>query len=588
MIAVTQADQGNAGATRRQAPRGPSKCPTGIRGLDEILTGGVPRGRPTLVCGGAGCGKTLLAMEFLVHGAVEHGEAGVFIAFEESVEELRRNVASLGHDLRTLAKQHLLLVEHVELSQPQEESGDFTLEGLFVRLQHAVAQVNAKRVVLDTIENLFAGFTDERIVRTEMQRLFHWIKANHLTAIVTAERGDGSLTRQGIEEYVSDCVILLDNRINEQLATRRLRVVKYRGSAHGGDEYPFLIDKRGIVIVPATSVHLNQQAPTKYVSSGIRELDLMLGGKGYYAGSTVLVSGGAGTGKSCLAACFLDGVCRRGERAMYFSFEESKHQIVRGMNSIGLDLQKRADKGLLRFHCSRPSLHGLELHLVSMHAVIEEFRPAAVVIDPFTDLSSIGSSREVHAMLTRLIDFLKAHNLTTILTGLTYGDRSLEEAAVGISSLIDTWIELRDVETSAERNRTIYVRKSRGMAHSNQVREFLITSRGILIMDVCVGEDGILMGSARRAHILRLRGLESAQQRRSVALRKQLESRKAVMEARIATLRTEMKAELERLESDYRLDLRDELSERRDRSAMGELRTECGVETGLPGRRART
>ena len=560
----------------KRVPRGLLKCPTGIRGLDEITGGGLPRDRPILVCGGPGCGKTLLAMEFLVRGAVEYGEHGVFIAFEETAEELARNVASLGQDVRSLIAQKVLFIDHVQIDPDNQEAGDYNLEGLFVRLKHAVDVVKAKRIVLDTIENLFSGFGNASIVRVELRRLFRWLKENHLTAVITAEGGDGTLTRQGIEEYVSDCVIRLDHRVSEQLATRRLRVVKYRGSKHGTDEYPFLIDDHGIAVVPVTSLELNRAAPTTFVSSGVPQLDSMLGGKGYYTGSTVLVSGGAGTGKTSLAAAFIDRACRGGTRAIYFSFEESMQQIVRDMNSINFDLKKWVDRGLLRFYCSRPAVRGLELHMAAIHAAVMEFDPKVVVIDPITDLSSTGAGRDVHTMLTRLMDFLKGHGLTTLLTGLGLENEATESAAGGISSLIDTWIELRDMEFGDERNRAVFVCKSRGMAHSDQVREFIISSKGIRLVDVCVGPEGVLTGSARVAHQTRLRRASTARQRQAEALRKQLQSRKEVARARIAALNAELAAEVYGMESTFATESQDQSRDRDERSVMAGIRSNKG------------
>ncbi len=561
------------------ARTGLSKVRTGIRGLDEITGGGLPRGRSTLICGGAGCGKTLLGMEFLIRGATEFGEPGVFIAFEETTLELTNNVASLGHDVRALISQKLLFVDHIEIDHESAETGEFNLEGLFVRLHHALDQVKAKRVVLDTIENLFSGFADTSIIRSELQRLFHWLKQNHLTAIVTGERGDGTLTRQGIEEYVSDCVILLDHRVTEQLATRRLRVVKYRGSQHGTDEYPFLIDNSGIVVVPVTSLLLDQPAPATFISSGIPQLDDMLGGKGYYTGSTVLITGSAGTGKTSLAAAFVQHACRRGRRALYFAFEESRQQIMRGMTSIGIDLTKPLTAGTLRFHCARPTLFGLETHLAAMYKAILEFGPTVVVVDPVTDLASIGSKREVHAMLTRLIDFLKGRGITTVLTGLNHSGDVEESSAVGISSLIDTWIEMRSLESAGERNRTLFICKSRGMPHSNQVREYLITSNGIQLVDVCLGPDGIITGSARTAQERKLHGAAARAEKQSDAVREQLRTREELARARIAVLQAELQVEMNTIRASFTTESQALVDDVAERSILAAIRNASGRNT---------
>jgi circadian clock protein KaiC len=459
-----------------------TKARTGIQGLDEITTGGLPAGRPTLVAGGAGSGKTLLAMEFLLRGARDFGEPGVFVSFEETPADLAKNVASLGFDLPALERSGLIAMEHV-MVEPHDiaEAGDYDLEGLFVRLQYAIDSVGARRVALDTMETIFGGFTNQALLRAELHRLFGWLKQRDLTVVLTGERSSGvGLTRHGLEEYVSDCVILLDQRVVDQVATRRLRIVKYRGSYHGTSEYPFLIDDRGISVLPLSSAGLTHIASRERVSSGTPGLDEMLEGRGFYRGSSVLVSGSAGSGKTSIAAQFADDVCRRGERCLLFAFEESPSQMLRNMASIGLDLQPWLDAGLLQIQANRPSLHGLEMHLVRFHQAIETFQPSAVVVDPITNLVALGSRGEINAMLVRLVDYLKMRGLTALFTSLTPGiDRDLEGTDVGISSLIDTWLLLRDVEAAGERSRVLYVLKSRGMAHSRQLRDFRMTSRGI-------------------------------------------------------------------------------------------------------------
>jgi circadian clock protein KaiC len=456
------------------------KAPSGIRGVDEITGGGLPRGRPTLVCGGAGAGKTLFSIEFLVRG-IEIGEPGVFMAFEENAEELAQNVSSLGFDLERLCARKKLLVDFVRVERAEiEETGEYDLEGLFVRLGHAIDTVRAKRVVLDTLESLFAGLSNEALVRAELRRLFRWLKARGVTAIVTAERGPGSLTRHGLEEYVSDCVILLDHRVTEQVSTRRLRVVKYRGSAHGTNEYPFLIDESGFSVLPITSLGLQHRASSERVSSGITRLDAMLGG-GYFRGSTVLVSGTPGSGKTSVAARFVQAACERGERCLYFAFEESPQQLTRNMGSIGIDLGRWRKRGLLRLESARPAVFGLETHLAFMHRTIREFGPAAVLVDPITDFTNNLADNK--AMLTRLIDFLKMEGITAVFSSLTASGAPAEQSEAGVSSLIDTWIVLRDLEREGRRHRALCVLKSRGMAHSHNVREFRITRRGLDIGD---------------------------------------------------------------------------------------------------------
>jgi circadian clock protein KaiC len=459
-----------------------AKARTGIQGLDEVTQGGLPQGRTTLVCGSAGCGKTLLAVEFLVRGATEFAEPGLMMAFEETAEELAQNVRSLGFDLDELIARNKLAVDYVRVERSEiEETGEYDLEGLFVRLGHAIDSLGAKRVVLDTIEVLFSGLMDTAVLRSEIRRLFRWLKDKGVTAIVTGERGQGTLTRYGLEEYVSDCVILLDHRVTEQVSTRRLRVVKYRGSAHGSNEFPFLIDEAGISVMPITSAGMDHPAIDTRVSSGIAQLDAMLGGKGYFRGSSVLVSGAAGTGKTSLAAHFASAACKRNEPCLYFSFEESPSQLVRNLRSIGLDLAGWIDKGLLRVHSARPTRYGLEMHLAQMHKLIRDFKPSVVVIDPISNFISAGTMTEAGSMLIRVVDFLKSQGITGLFTNLTHDGSNPEKTDSGISSIIDTWLLLRNTEQDGERGGTIYVLKSRGMAHSNHVHGFRLTDQGIVL-----------------------------------------------------------------------------------------------------------
>jgi circadian clock protein KaiC len=551
------------------------KAPTGIPGLDEITAGGLPAGRPTLICGSAGCGKTLMAMEFLVRGATEFGEPGVFMSFEEGVEELTENVRSLGFDLDELMRQEKLVVDYVHVERSEiEETGEYDLEGLFIRLGFAIDSIGAKRVVLDTLEALFGGLGNEGILRAELRRLFRWLKDKGVTAVITGERGDGALTRHGLEEYISDCVILLDHRVTDQLATRRLRVVKYRGSIHGTNEYPFLIDERGIEVLPITSLGLAHDVSTERISSGIPELDEMLGGLGYYRGSSILVSGKAGTGKSSLSAHFAEAACRRGERCAYFAFEESRSQIVRNMRSIGVDLEPWIRRDLLRFQASRPTVHGLERHLVMMYKSIRDFQPSVVVIDPITNFLSVGGFEEVKAMLMRLIDFLKSNQITCLFTSLTHGN-DLERTDVAVSSLVDTWLVLREAEVNGERNRTLYVIKSRGMAHSNQLREVLLTDHGIRLVDVYLGPGGTLTGAARLAQEAQERAASLVRQQEVERRRRELEKRRQALEARIEALRLEFDVEAEEAERMISMELAREERLQEDRIEMARRR---GVE----------
>lgn len=519
-----------------------AKSPTGIAGLDELTFGGLPTGRPTLLCGAAGCGKTLFAMSFLVNGATRFGEPGVFMSFEERPNDLVANVASLGYDLDGLIAGKQLVIDHVRIERSEiEESGEYDLEGLFVRLGHAIDSIGAKRVALDTIEALFSGLTDVAILRAELRRLFSWLKERGVTAIVTGERGVTGLTRHGIEDYVSDCVILLDNRVQDQITTRRLRVVKYRGSAHGTNEYPFLIDDRGISVMPITSAGLGHEVSQEPVPTGIADLDKMLALGGYFRGSSVLVSGLAGTGKSTFASYFVDAACRRGERSLYFAFEESPGQIVRNMRSVGVDLGAHVASGLLHFEAARPSLYGFEMHLARMNRDIEAFDPAILVVDPISAFR--GPAPEIHATLVRLADICKTRGITALFTSLSPGGGGVDESDHSVSSLMDTWLLLRDIESNGERNRVIYVLKSRGMDHSKQLREYRLTSRGVQFVDAYIGPDGALTGSARLAQEARERAADLIRQQATERRRREIARRRASVERQIAELRASIEAE---------------------------------------------
>ena len=520
------------------------KSPTGIQGLDEITGGGIPKGRPTLVCGGAGSGKTLLAMEFLVRGATEYKEPGAFISFEETESDLTANVASLGFDLDDLLQRKKIWLEHIHVDRSDlRQSGEYDLEGLFVRIHLAIESIRAKRVVLDTVESLFSAMPDPHILRAKLRRLFHWLKRKGVTTIVTAERGDGTLTRQGLEEYVSDCVILLDHRVNDQSSIRRLRIVKYRGSTHGTNEYPFLIDEDGFSVLPVTSLGLNYASSEGRVSSGIPRLDTMLSGKGYFRGSIILVSGTAGTGKTSIAAQFVDAACRRKERVLFFTFEESPSQLVRNMRSIGIDFEPWIKKGLLQFHATRPTLYGLETHLTMCIKLINKFKPGIVVLDPINAFVMGENQTEVKTMLLRLVDYLKMKKVTAFCTSLTATAGSMESTDIYISSLIDTWLLLRDIEIGGERNRGLYVLKSRGMAHSNQIREFRLTNHGVELLDVYVGADGVLTGSARLSQEAKDDAEQLLRQQEIGSNQHRIQRKREAMEAQVLVLRSEFEGE---------------------------------------------
>ncbi|HEX8561578.1 MAG TPA: circadian clock protein KaiC [Flavobacterium sp.] len=518
------------------------KTPSGIEGLDEITHGGLPTGRPTLICGDAGCGKTLFSAQFIIKGIVDYNEPGVFMTFEEPSQDLTDNVRSLGFDLDDLKKQKKLIVDHVRVERSEiEEAGEYDLDGLFIRLNHAIDTIGAKRVVLDTIESLFAGLDNQSVLRAELRRLFHWLKEKGVTAIITGERGEKTLTRQGLEEYVSDCVILLDHRVIEQVSTRRLRIVKYRGSTHGTNEYPFLIDEDGISVLPITSLRLDNKVSSEIVPTGVPGLDQMFFSGGFYRGSNILISGTAGTAKTTLAAYFAYESCKNGERTIYFAFEESPDQLIRNMKSIGIDLQPFIKKGTLQIHSSRPTLNGLELHLLTLRKLIRDFKPTAIIMDPISNLITVGSQHEVRSMLLRLIDMLKFNNITALFTSLTPQGTNLESGLTdeSVSSLVDTWITVRDIEGKGERNRGIFIIKSRGMGHSNQVREFVITNKGVELLDVEIGPEGILTGAARISSALNRKSEELKLTNELGRKDREIERKRKVLEANIEALRNE-------------------------------------------------
>lgn len=533
------------------------KIPTGIQGLDELTEGGLPEGRSTLLCGGAGSGKTLLAMEFLVRGVKEFEEPGVFIAFEEQIAELAENFASLGHDIESLVAQGKLAVDFVDVSRNElGETGGYDLGGLFIRLEYAIDSVGARRVVLDSIEQLFSGLSNTAIIRAELRRLFHWLKAKGVTAIITAEQGDGALTRDGLEEYVADCVILLDHRMTAQTFTRRIRVVKYRGSKHGTSEFPFLIDEGGISILPITSMGLKYEVGTERVSSGILRLDAMLGGKGYYRGASILVSGSAGTGKTSLAAHFAQRSAAGGERCLWLAYEESPGQIIRNMRSIGVDLMPAVKSGLLQLQAVPPTTYGLEMHLLTTHKLVKEFTPRCIIMDSISNFSSIGSEIEIKGMLMRLIDLFKMRQITSMFTSLTVGEAFVEANSTKLSSLMDSWLLLREIESGAERNRVLHLLKSRGMAHSNQIREFLLTDHGVELRDVYLGSSGLLLtGSALLVEQAHEQAQAVAGKQEAGTKKRELEYKQQAIEAQIAALRAEF--EIERLKA-LKIDAQDE------------------------------
>jgi circadian clock protein KaiC len=561
---------------RRNRPNnvvGLQKERTGIPGFDEITGGGLPAGRPTLVCGSAGAGKTLFAIEFLVRGATSDNEPGIFMSFEETDRELATNVASLGFDLNQLIADKKLILDYVFIERSEiEETGEYDLEGLFLRLGHAIDEIGAKRVVLDTLEALFSALPNEAIIRAELRRLFRWLKEKGVTALITCERGQGTLTRYGLEEYVADCVILLDHRVQNQISTRRMRIVKYRGTSHGTNEYPFIIDNKGFSVLPITSLSLSHKAPTQRISTGVARLDNMLGGKGFYRGSSILVSGTAGTGKSTIAAHFVDAACARGERALFFAFEESQDQIIRNMRAVGIDLEKYVKQDLLKFQNARPVNFGLEIHLALIHKAISDYEPKVVIVDPITNFLAVGDEPETKSMLTRLIDFLKMQQITAMFTSLTGSSAEIEDSEVGVSSLMDAWMLVKNVESNGERNRGLYILKARGIAHSNQVREFLVTNHGIELIDTYIGSEGVLMGSARA--IQSARETTVAQEREQSRRRKQreLQRKQQLFEAQLVALRTQYESERDGLLRELDEEQKRESAVATQRHAMARIR----------------
>jgi circadian clock protein KaiC len=572
----------NNGSKPLSTTVGLPKCPTGISGLDEITGGGLPRGRPTLVCGGAGCGKTLFAAEFLVRGAAQFDEPGVFMSFEETETELKANSSSLGFDLEALVRRKKIAIDYVHIERSEiHETGEYDLEGLFVRLNHAIDSIGARRVVLDTIEALFAGLPNEAILRAELRRLFRWLKDKGVTAVITAERGRKQLTRHGLEEYVSDCVILLDHQVNDQIATRHLRVVKYRGALHGTNEFPFLIGDEGISVLPITSLALNHRVSRERIATGVPRLDSMLGGRGFFRGSSILLTGTPGTGKTIVAANFAQAAARRGERVLFFSFEESPNQIIRNMHSIGLRLEPLVKRDLLRFHSARPSLFGLEMHLATMFKEIATFNPAVVIVDPITSLLAAGADYETKAMVTRLVDFMKGGQVTSLFTSLTHGGHALRQSEMAMSSLMDSWLLLQDLEGNGERNRVLYVLKARGMAHSNQIREFLISDRGIDLVDAYIGPSGVLTGSARAAQNSLEKAAMLASQQEAARRKRELERKREAIERQISGLRADYESEtMELRRVDEQVGTR-AVTLTTERAASGRLRQADGLVAAL-------
>jgi len=521
------------------------KTPSGINGFDEITDGGLPKNRPTIICGNTGSGKTVISMEFLVKGALKYNEPGVFMSFEETREELATNMESLHFDLDSLIKKRKIYIEYLEIDKSQNiEAGRYDLEGLFVRLQNAITSIGAKRVVLDSLDALFYGLNNNAI-RPEIKRLFKWLKEKEVTAIITSESDNGFSTKNGLEQYVADCVIALDNRTVNQTTTRRIKIVKMRGSVHGINEYPFSIDMNGISVLPLISQLANQSLSTVRISSGVKDLDGMLDGKGFFEGSSILVSGSAGTGKTSIAISLINATCIKKIRGLYCAFEESSSQITRNMLSIGLDIEPYIKSGVLKMYSSRPTIQNLELHLIAIQKIIEEFDPKIIVLDPITNLIAEGINTEIRQMLAHFVDFLKSKNITVLFTAaITLETVKSNPSDEGISAMVDTWILVRDIETNSERNRGIYILKSRGMNHSTQVREFVITDNGLSLLPIYISAGGILTGSAKLEHTLQKEEQNKLFKNEIKTRNSEIERKRKMMEENIALLKTNFESEV--------------------------------------------
>ena len=458
------------------------KSLTGIQGLDDITYGGIPQNRPTLLVGSIGTGKTIFAMEYIINGITMFNEPGVFMTFEEQTDELQINVTSMGYNLSKLIADNKIYLEHLHIDHREiQATGKYDIEGLFIRIEMAIEKVKAKRIVLDALDTLFIGL-DSQILRSEIKRLFFWLKEKKVTAIITSEVGDIFLTRLGFEEVVADCVIELNNRLNNQISTRRLRIVKYRGSYHSTNEYPFMIDHKGITIFPIISEAPQIIVSNERISSGIKQIDEMLDGRGFYVGSSILVSGSAGTGKSSIAASFIKDVCEKKGTALYCAFEEAPNQIKRNMASIGIFLEPYEKSGNLHFYYSRPTLQTLELHFIAIKKLIKQINPSVVILDPITNLMIENINSDIRTMLTRFVDYLKMEQITVLLTAtLTVSSLELIQSNEGISSMVDTCIMIQEKNIIDSRRRTLYIMKSRGICNSKKEVEFIITSEGISI-----------------------------------------------------------------------------------------------------------
>jgi circadian clock protein KaiC len=522
-----------------------TKAPSGINGFDEVTDGGLPKNRPTIICGNTGSGKTVISMEFLVKGALKYNEPGVFMSFEETKDELATNMESLHFDLGSLIKKKKIYIEYLDIDKSQNvEAGTYDLEGLFVRLQSAIASIGAKRVVLDSLDALFYGL-DNNAIRPEIKRLFRWLKEKKVTAIITSESDNGFSTKNGLEQYVADCVIALDNRTVNQTTTRRIKIVKMRGSLHGINEYPFSIDLNGISVLPLTSQLANQSLSTVRISSGVKDLDGMLDGKGFFEGSSILVSGSAGTGKTSIAISLINATCIKKIPGLYCAFEESSSQITRNMRSIGLDIEPYIKSGVLKMYSSRPTIQNLELHLIAIQKIIEEFGPKIIVLDPITNLISEGINTEIRQMLAHFVDFLKSKNITVLFTAaITLETVKSNPSDEGISAMVDTWILVRDIETNSERNRGIYILKSRGMNHSTQVREFVITDDGLSLLPIYISAEGILTGSAKLEHTLQKEEQHKLLQNEIKGRKSEIEKKRKVLKENIALLKTNFESEV--------------------------------------------
>ena len=521
---------------------------TGVKGLDDVLGGGIPQGHAMLLVGKPGTGKSILSMEYLLHGIELHKENGVYISFEESEKQIISNAASFGWKFEEMVKKNKLAISYIDMQPEQMRTvGDYDLSALILRVKGAIKKVNARRVVIDGINNLLSTFDDERIIRSDLLRLIREIKEVNATIFITGERGHDSWSKMGFEEYLADGLMHLDNRTDGNYQTREIQVVKCRGINHYTGKSPFIINSEGMSIRPLITADFDYKVLKSRVSTGIADIDNMLGGKGLYRGSTVYITGPSGAGKTSISSSFANGACSRGERALFLAFEESSDQIIRNMKSIGLSLDKWVNEKLLYFYTARATTNSLEGHLDNIMTMVREVEPTCVVLDPISAFRPIANENETKLMLIRLNDYLRARKITTVFTALSSDGEYSEHADVQLSSIADTWIVVRIMDYKGERNNVMQLMKSRGMSHSRQMKEMYFTGNGLKLQNVYQGPEGVLTGAARIGQ----EKYEKLKEARNVIEidknRKKIERKKSLLEASIEALKHEYEEELEAL-----------------------------------------